>query len=204
MKRKYLLYACICSMVFVLLLPCGSLSDGSAAVFRIAPEEWKWDPGSVNSFSGECDLSAFSGVSLSIRLSSDLPATDPDSSESVLSFTSLNGHRIAVLEQSDTLEYTPGGEESGPETVTFSGQIHLPKKPRVRDINFTLQVLDQAGNEMAVQAYRVSYRDGGSERTKGAFYISADIGSITLICALCAACVWMIALARYIYIRKRT
>ena len=165
----------------------------------ITPDSsWTWNPGAINQFSGEYDLSEFQDTQLSIRIESDTP--EEDEAEKALVFTTLNGKRIPVLKQGNTVQFTPDADN---QLFRFTGQIKLPKKHRVHDVHLTLAFYDSNGNELKKTEALISSRDTAGDRSDGTFYISYDPGSITIILSAAAAMIWAIALCRSFIIRKK-
>ena len=151
------------------------------------PAEWKWNPGSVNTFTGEIDLSAFSGQKLNIQLLSDLPVEQNSENESNPVFLIINGKRIPVLKQGDTAVFTPG---EGNTSFSYTGQIILPGKHRVRAVLFTLRITDENNQAIRTIHSSVTYQDTASGRSDGSFYIPYDIEKLTVILCLAASVVW--------------
>ena len=199
--RKYVLL-CICIMLLLFFHCVAGLCEIGAA-FQITEDEWSWNPASVNTFTGQCDLSEFMDLPMKLYLDSDLPADEDTEAIPQLVFTYFNDERIAVLDQSDTYEYIPASDGSNTSVVRFSGRVRLPKKPRVRSVCFTLRLIDANGNELKSISSVVSSRNTGSTPTDGSFYISADVKRITLICSVSAALIWIIAIAVNIIVKKK-
>ena len=162
--KKERLFACL----VIPVLFCCAFFSAQCEGFHIADsEEWSWEPGSYNTFTGEIDLSAYIGTELTIQMSSDLPAEEENVKNPV--FTVVDGKRITVLRQSGTAFYVPDENDS---CLTFTGGIKLPVKNHIRRISFLFSVSD------------------GTGRTDGVFYLPVNIGIITIIFLLAAVLVW--------------
>lgn len=166
----------------------------------IRPAEWKWNPGSVNTFTGEIDLSAFSGKQLNIQLSSDLPIEQDSENESNPVYLIINGKRIPVLKQGDTAVFTP---EDGNTSFSYTGQIILPRKHRVRAVLFTSLITDENNQEIKTIHSSVTYQDTASGRADGSFFIPYDIEKLTVILCSAAAVIWTAVFCIYIMNRRK-
>ena len=77
----------------VILFCCTSAVCEHNAEIQItaSSDEWSWDPGAYNQFSGKIDLSEFCGREITIKMTTDLSyGGDPDEDHSPL-FTVVNG-----------------------------------------------------------------------------------------------------------------
>jgi len=187
-------------LTFVLLFLFMLTGLGEQTKERIIPVEWTWNPGSINTFSGEYDLSEYSGKTLSIRITTNLPADEDSENETKPHFTAVNGKRIPVLKQDDTTVFQPDEDTY---SFSFTGQVRLPRKHRVRDVCFTLQITDENRKEITVKSATISVNDTASERAESMFYIPFDIRMITIILFTAAAIVWTITCYRHLLFRKR-
>lgn len=180
--KKERLFACL---VIPVLFCCALFSAQCEGFHIAASEEWSWEPGSYNTFTGEIDLSAYIGTELTIQMSSDLPAEEENVKNPV--FTVVDGKRITVLRQSGTAFYVPDENDS---CLTFTGGIKLPVKNHIRRISFLFSVSDGSGQELNHVSYVLSAGEDGTGRTDGVFYLPVNIGIITIIFLLAAVLVW--------------
>lgn len=187
----------IALIIFMIPAICGGETTDNATA---RPVEWKWNPGSVNTFSGEIDLSAFSGKKLNIRIISDLPSEQESTNESNPVFLNINGKRIPVLKQGDTAVFTP---EDGNALFSYTGQINLPRKHRVRAVLFTLLITDENNQEIKTIRSSVTYQNTASGRSDGSFYIPYDIEKTTVILCSAAAVIWTAVCCIYMINRRK-
>lgn len=191
---------CILTIIIVILLiPITSTGEQSTGE-NISPVEWKWNPGSINTFSGALELSAYKGSKLNICLYTDLPADEVTGNENNIVFITVNGKRIPVLKQDNTVVFTPD-EDNG--SFSFIGQVVLPKKKRVHDVHFVLKITDEKGKELKTIQSSVNYLDTASAYTENTFYISFDIDKMTVILAVSAFVIWIAACFRNYYMMKK-
>ena len=183
----------LCLTVAALLLMPAALCEQAPVDEIVSDEDWSWNPGSYNSFSGTVDLSPCDGETFTLHISTDLPENSPAGETLMPVFTVVNGKRITMLNQSDTVQAVSKGEES---MIRFSGSIGLPEKDRVRRIAFRLTVLDAAGQEVKAFSSIVSIRDDDTDRLAGSFYIPFRIERVTLILSAAAVLIWMFAVVR--------
>lgn len=180
--KKERFFTCLVIMV----LCCFSFFTAHCDGYHIAAsEEWSWEPGAYNTFTGEIDLSAYTGTELTIQMSSDLPAEEENGRNPV--FTVIDGKRITVLRQSGTAFYTP--DKNAP-CLTFTGGIKLPVKNHIRRISFLFSIFDGNGQELDHVSYILSAGEDGAGRADGVFYLPVHIGTITIVLLLAAVLVW--------------
>ena len=115
-------------------------------------------------------------------------------------FTVVDGKRIPMRQQSSSTVFTPGGESS---MLAFSGSIKLPEKEHVKHIEFQFRILDNTGRELTRITDEVSVRDNDTAAAAGSFYISWNIGRITIIAGTAAIIIWAVVLLRSLIIRKK-
>ena len=115
-------------------------------------EEWSWDPGAYNLFSGLIDLSEYLGKELTITVTSDLQYGGDQEDQYNPLFTVINGHRITMLKQKNTAGFTPEAEQP---VFEFSASVKLPEKGHVRSVKLEFTVSDENGTEFRVQCTAV-------------------------------------------------
>ena len=171
--------------------------EGMDDTFRIVCDEgWSWDTNAYNTFSGELDLPELTGEEISVRISTDLPYSSEETDSQPV-FTTVNGKRITVLKQSDTISLTPDGTDP---ILRFTGKLRLPSKRHISRIIFHFEMLDHQGKPLRTgDALIIAAQDDLS----GAFYIPVEIGTLTLYLSLAAAVIWILTLLRYVMIRKQ-
>ena len=172
--------------------------ENGAEVEIIPAEEWSWSRGAYNTFSGSINLSDCDGE-LTVCISTDLQYSTDSEQQSMPVFTSVNGKRIVMTKQTDTVHFTP---EDDNREMSFSASFRLPEKQHVNAVRFTFSIADADGTELKKMMGRIESTDEGTGRTDKAFYISADIRMITLIIAVAAALIWSVVLIRSIRTRK--
>lgn len=185
----------------VILFCCASAASEHNAEIQInaGSDEWSWDPGAYNQFSGKIDLTEFCGREITIKMSTDLSyGGDPDEDHSPL-FTVVNGHRITMLKQKSSAVITPDQENAA---LEFSASIKLPEKGHVRSIKLTFSILDENGTELRNLQDVISAGDNAAGRENGTFYIPYDIRTINCIITAAAGVIWAIVLIRVV-IKKR-
>ena len=185
---------------FAMLLSIQICFGENIQSIQIIPDEWAWDPGAINSFRGELDLSDYKGKEIKIHLNTDLPTDDESDTDNTPVFTTINGKRITVLKQSDTVLFSPDKDLS---IFCFTGQIRLPKKHRVREIRFSMKIYDGDENELGMFESSIRFADTGFGRSEGSFYIPINIRVITLSLITVAILIWFAAVCRNIIVRKK-
>ena len=189
MKKKTSLFMVIMT---ILLFVASSQSEGSASV--IVPEdEWSWSRGAYNTFSGQIDLSDCSAGEVTIRMLTDLTYDEDSEQNSKPVFTSVNGKRIVMTKQSNTVLISTDSDHP---TMDFTASFRMPEKLHISSVNFVFRVTDKDGNELKTVSERIDSSNNGSDRTESSFYIPVDINLIALILAIAAALVWLAVLIR--------
>lgn len=187
-------------IITVLLLLTGSLlnalaeSGTEAAV--IPDEEWSWSRGAYNTFTGQIDLSGCDAEEIAVTVSTDLPYNNETEQQSMPVFTSVNGKRIVMTKQSDTVHVSP---ENTVGIMDFSGSFRLPEKTNVEKVSFVFSIKDQNGQEIKTITCRVEAADEAKGTKNHPFYIPVSIGLITIILAVAAVIIWTI-----VFIKTRT
>ena len=174
----------------ILIFCCTSAICEQNAELQITAnsEEWSWDPGAYNQFSGRIDLTDYAGQEITISMSSDLVyGGETDEDHSPL-FTVVNGHRITMRKQKSSATVTPDPESC---MFDFSASIKLD-----------FRITDGNDNELRNLQDVISARDSAAGRENGTFYIPYDIRTITIAIAAAAAVIWIIVLIRGIITKR--
>ena len=195
MKVRIVILSVICMLI---LCYSAAYSEEYAAVHIETGEEWSWEPGSYNLFSGTMQLTPYAGQELTINMTTNLLYGDDEDHNPL--FTVVDGKRIPMRQQSNSTVITPGGESS---LLAFSGSIKLPEKGHVKHIEFQLQILDHTGRELTRITDEISVRDNNTAAASGSFYIPWDIGTITIIAGTAAIMIWTVVLLRSLVLQKK-
>ena len=183
----------------IILLCCTMAAcEETPAFFVVVDEEWSWNTGAYNSFNGFADLKEYIGQDLTVRLCTDFQDQTEKSGTNPV-FSVVNGSRITMLQQSDTIQVTPDDEHP---VLEFSGNVTLPGKEHIRQVTFELRISDADGNELKRLSSIVSVRDSSTGVQSGAFYIPYDINRIAILSGAAAVLVWTTAVIRSRRIRK--
>ncbi len=180
-------------IITVLLLLTGSLptvlaESGPDAVV-IPDEEWSWSRGAYNTFTGQIDLSGCDADELIVSVSTDLSYNNDTEQQSMPVFTSVNGKRIVMTKQSDTVHIS---SENANGIMDFSGSLRLPEKKHVETISFVFSINDQNGHEIKTATCRIEAADKTKGNNIQTFYISVSVNLITIILAISAVMIWTI------------
>ena len=180
-------------IITVLLLVTGCLMDALAEsgleAVVIPDEEWSWSRGAYNTFTGQIELNGCEAEELMVSVSTDLPYNNDTEQQSMPVFTSVNGKRIVMTKQSDTVYISPDNTD---EMITFSGSFRLPEKTRIDKISFIFSIKDQNGIEIKTATCRIEAADETKGTNTNPFYIPVSINLITIILAVSAVLVWTI------------
>ena len=188
------------SVLLILVICCtAALAEESGQASLVQGEEWSWSRGAYNSISGQIELSDYPGMDLTVSVRAELPYTEAEQ-ESLPVFTSVNGKRIVMTKQSDTVQFTPEADRTA---MAFSVSFRLPDKQYVSIVPLVFTVRDDTGNELCTIRGRIDSDEDGSGQSGSPFYIPADIGQITAIIAGAAAGIWIIVIIRGIYRKKK-
>ena len=180
-------------IITVLLLLTGSLmmvhaeSGPDAAI--IPDEDWSWSRGAYNTFTGQIDLSGCDAGELSISVSTDLSYNNDTEQQSMPVFTSVNGKRIVMTKQSDTVHISP---ENVNGVMAFSGSLRLPEKNHVEKITFVFSIKDQNGLEIKTATCRIEAADETKGNNIHPFYIPVSVNLITIILVISAVMIWSV------------
>ena len=197
MKRVSFLIA---AFVFLVLSICSALSESVSAGRITAGEEWNWDPGAYNTFEGSIDLSEYKGQEIAVEMTTDLSYDTETEQDSMPVFTVVNGKRIVMLKQTNTIRCTP---EKGSFVLDFSGRIRLPEKQRTDRIDFLFILTDSDGTQLKTVSCRLDNGDDTAQLNGSVFYIRFRTETVTLVLAIAAAAIWTIAVYRSIRTRNR-
>ena len=177
----------IAAMIVFCLVSGTGLADGS--VMLSPGEDWAWTRGTYNTFSGEIDLSAFAGQEVTLFMETDLKYDPEKEEKSSPVFTSVNGKRLTMMKQSASVQVTVDEESS---ITRFTGSLRLPEKGRVSMLEITFRITDAEGVPLSTVYGMIESGDNAAQ--KSAFYIPVDIQQVTLILAIAAGIVWMLAI----------
>ena len=184
-------------IIAVFLLLIGSLStafaDSGQDAVIIPDDEWSWSRGAYNTFSGQIDLSDRSGETLTITISADLPYDNDSEQQSMPVFTSVNGKRIVMTKQSDTVQIMP---ENGEGIISFTASFRLPEKKNVEKASFVFRIKDQNGQELKTISGLVEAAAEQRGKNQNPFYIPVSINTITIILTIAAVLVWIIVISK--------
>ncbi|MBR3332801.1 MAG: hypothetical protein IKG23_00760 [Clostridia bacterium] len=189
-------FRCTLTIAVFLLLICSLntvFSEPGQEAVIIPDNEWSWSRGAYNTFSGQIDLSDCTGEELTISISADLPYDTDSEQMSMPVFTSVNGKRIVMTKQSDTVQITP---ENGDGIISFSASFRLPEKKNVEKASFVFSVKDQNGQELKTVSGFVEAAADQKGKAQNPFYIPVSINTITIILTIAAVLVWIIVIVR--------
>ena len=186
----------------VLLIWCtGAVCEHTAQIqINANNEEWSWDPGAYNQFTGRIDLAEFCGKELTIIISTDLSYGGDQEEDHDPLFTVVNGRRITMLKQKSSAVFTPEAENS---EFDFSASLKLPEKGHVRSIRLDFRIVDENDTELMNLQDTISAGDNAAGRESGTFYIPYDIDTIIWIITAAAAVIWAAVLLRSVIMKKR-
>ena len=185
-------------LVLAICACTAAICEESGQAELVPSEEWSWSRGAYNTFSGQIDLKAYNGTEVTVTVRAEMPYADTET-DSMPVFTSVNGKRIVMTKQSDTVRFTPDADRPA---MAFSVSFRLPEKQYVSSAPFVFTVSDASGNELCTIRGRIDSDEGGSGQAANPFHIPADIGLITAIIAGAAAGIWIIVIIRGILRKK--
>ncbi len=191
-RRLFLLIACF------LFIGVQTVSAQEQNAF-VPAEDWDWGNGSLNAFTGEVDLSAFSGQALTLKLEAEFVPAPAEGEATSPVFAVVNGSRITILRQSDTLTL----EEDRDPILTFTANLRIPENGRCSRIRLRLIIQDTAGQTLNTLSREISRGGVGSGENSGAYTVPFEIRSVALILGGAAAVVWALALFRHFSAKKR-
>ena len=177
----------------ILLFITSSQSEGNSATLIVPGEEWSWSRGTYNTFSGQIDLSDCPSGEVTIRMFTDLSYDEDSEQDSKPVFTSVNGKRIVMTKQSDTVLFSTDSDHP---MLEFSASFRMPEKVHVSSVSFIFRVTDKEGNEWKTFSEKIESTGNGTDKTDSSFYIPVDINMITLVLGMTAALIWSIVLIR--------
>ena len=198
MRQKHFLILTLTVLLICCCIP--ATADTGTETVIVPGEEWSWSRGAYNTFSGQIDLSDCTGRELTIRISSDLQYNSETEQLSMPVFTSVNGKRIVMTKQCDTVHISA---EGGRSAMEYSCSVRLPEKQHVSSVTFLFQVTDEDGNDLKTVSGRIESAENGTAATNSPFYFSIDINRITVILLIASALVWMLVLARNLRQKKK-
>ena len=182
--KRYLIITVILLLTLSLL---NVLAESGQEAVVIPDEEWSWSRGSYNTFTGRIDLSGCDADELTVSVSTDLPYNHDTEQQSMPVFTSVNGKRIVMTKQSDTVHIS---RENADGLMAFSGSFRLPEKKNVEKISFVFSIKDQNGLEIKTVNCRVEASDEAKGNIIHPFYIPININLVTIILTISAIMIW--------------
>ena len=187
--------------LLILLICCcvSALCEEAGRVSLVPGEEWSWSRGAYNTFSGQIGLKEHTGTELTVSIRMELPYTETEE-QSLPVFTSVNGKRIVMTKQSDTVHFTPDADCPD---MAFTAAFRLPDSQYVSSVPMVFTVTDADGKELCTIRGRIDSEDNGSGKAGNPFHIPADIGLITAVTAGTAAGIWIIVIIRGIHRKKK-
>ncbi len=188
-------YASVFFMIILLCFVSMAACEQQPVMISVG-EEWTWKKGEDNIFSGEIDLSAYTGQEVTVSISSDLPFSSEEEDDSHPVFTIVNGKRIPMLKQNCSFQCIPETENT---VIPFSGKLKMPANKRVGSIVFSFKIEESNGQEMSNMQYTI---DNSADKNGNIYYISADIHLISAIIFLAAAGIWLAVMIRNRNMRK--
>ena len=197
MKIKF----CMILITAVALACCSISAIGETNEPVLIPDEdWSWSRGAYNTFTGQIDLSDCIGSEVTVQLSTSLPYNTGTEIQSMPVFTSVNGKRIVMTKQSDSIQIIPDGQNP---TMFFSASFRLPEKQHVSTVTVFFHVSDMSGKEIKTVSGCIENHGNSTDNQNNPFYIPVDISVITIAASSAAAAVWIIVAARRIYRKKK-
>lgn len=186
--------------VFLAVCFCMAAGEDFSPDRISAGEEWSWNPGANNTFDGEIDLSDYSGREITVEMSVDLAYDTETEQDSTPVFTVVNGKRINMLKQTNTIRCIPDTEMA---VIQYSGRITLPAKQHTDNITFQFSLSDENGEELKTVLCKIADESSEAGSAGNRFYIHFPIQTINLTLGAAALLVWFFNLIRYIRIRKQ-
>lgn len=186
--------------IFIISFSLAAAAAEEGPAEGISMEEWSWDPQNVNNFTGTMDLSAYSGTELTLKIIAETDPAYEMNEKTRPVFTIVNGSRVRMIMQSDTLQFTPDAEHPA---LAFTGSIRMPEEPRVQRMTLTVKALNANGEELKSLSASVGIFDGGGGNSSGAFFIPYKAKNIALILAGAAILIWAAALIRNCILKRK-
>lgn len=184
------------------LLLCGLglcfAENASPAGEQLLTQDWDWEPSVVNAFEGVLDLSAAPAGPVTLRVQA---VFEPAAEAEAPVFTVVNGSRITILHQSDTVTLTP--EEVSP-LLPFSGTLRMPASGRFSQVELSVTALDASGQVLRTLTEPVSRSPVRVAASEGVFRIPFDIRTVALYLGIAAVLLWAVVLWREVSIRKKS
>ena len=189
MQNNRIAYAAflLACLLLCVLMPGAGAEESDA----LRTEAWKWDPGYVNSFSGELDLSGFAGNEVTLRVTADAEPAPEDGEALQPVFVIVDGKRIVMLSQKDTAQAT-----AGESPLAFECSLRMPEEKRLRSLNLQVQAVDGEGKELARTGKTIYASLLGGRSNGNAFRIPFEIRTVAIWTGAAAAVLWLIALFR--------
>ena len=187
----------------IILLGCLLLAFSAAAEEQIPDqltcEDWTWEELNVNYLTGDMDLSDYLGREITLSMKAEFKPASLQTESCKPLFVIVNGKRITMLKQSDTIIITPDEENKG---VHFEGSIKMPDGIHLQEVRITLSASE---GEKALKSVDTvfSLYDGSEGQGRSVFYIPYDIKQISIIIAAAAAAVWVITVIGFTVYKKR-
>lgn len=178
-------------LLFLGMILCliASFAFAEPAAATLSTDGWKWDAGTVNTFSGIADLSAHYGDELTVRVSAELRAGSGGTLSADPVFSNINGKRIGSSEQESEFRFTPSSDLP---SLRFTGLLEMPENDTCTGVDLQVAILDAEGKELIRMTGSESRSIASSSGSSSVFRIPVDIRTVTVIAAAAAALVWCI------------
>jgi len=170
---------------------------GEDAGNQVTADDWSWDPNTVNTFTGTLDLTAWSGMQVTLKAEAVFSPAREEAEGAAPLFVIVDGRRIVMLKQKDTAETTAG---SAP--VSFTCSCRMPAEGRYSTVLLRVTAVDGQGNELARaerELYSSPLRPGSAENR---LQLPFDAETAALWVAAAAALVWTAGILRRCLTRK--
>ena len=180
-------------VIIIALTVCLAMAAGEGGTTdTMSCDAWDWENETVNSFGGEIDQAGWEGKEITLRLRAEFEPENESANERTPKFTTVNGKRKTMLEQSDSIVFTPEGDRK---SVQFEASLQMPEKGHYQRIALELTASDPDGKELKRIPYEVTA--GGTSAQGGrVIYIPFEIRDVAIILAAAAALVWGLAILR--------
>ncbi len=162
-------------------------------------DEWTWTSGEVATFKGVVDTTGLDLSDTSLCISVRTVPEQEDPGRCV--FTSLNGKRIKIRNQSDTISLS---DTEASDEIAFGGSWFLPEEGQVKQVTLTVSLMKTSTGEtlkaLELACKNEAWYDAGSGQP---YHLPIDLNQLCWILGGACILLWGAAILRSLLIRRR-
>ncbi len=190
------------AILLCIMLVCGCMGPACAEDkpgIGLQQDEWTWTAGEVATFKGTVPAAGLDPEDTSLCISVKTVPEQDEPGKCV--FTSLNGKRIKIRNQSATVSLTG---TAGLDEISFEGSWFIPEDGQFKQVTLTLVVMKTSTGEtldsVSLSCENGEWYEGGSGQP---FRLPVDLNQLCWILGAACIVLWGTAILRSVLIRRK-